>query len=137
LDISASSVSFSDRHCSYSAAPATVPVCYIGKHYYYDANREKKKCSVQKETNKYFLYLIIFNKFYFNIILKKKKCPPLINILAPPLVAYKGCKGMPLQYAFNKVYTAKIREKILLYGLWRYLPMNHMWMRNKRTFDGK
>jgi hypothetical protein len=77
----------------------------------------KKKCSVQKETNKYFLYLIIFNKFYFNIILKKKKCPPLINILAPPLVAYKGCKGMPLQYAFNKVYTAKIREKILLYGL--------------------
>jgi hypothetical protein len=53
-------------------------------------------------------------------------------------MAYEGCKGMYLLYVFDKVYMAKIRKKKYCFmGYRQYLPMDHPFRRNRRTFDGK
>ena len=52
-------------------------------------------------------------------------------------MAYEGCKGMSLLYVFDKVHMAKIREKCCFTDRRRYLLMDHPFMRNKITFDGK
>jgi hypothetical protein len=53
-------------------------------------------------------------------------------------MTYEGCKGMSLLYVFDKANMDKTREKKYCFmGHRRYLPMDHPFRRNKRTFDDK